>query len=108
MRVSRSVVIAELDVVSISVYESKTNSPLVVYRDRVLPASISPKCVKPIPRRNSKIIKPHRQVQVLKLSRSTYGYMSGDTLSLTGDIEVLRTTICERFYHETNVTGHVT
>ena len=101
-------VVAELDVVRIPVNEAKTNSPLVVYRNRILALSISCKRVKPITRGNPEILKARREIHIFQLSSRSLCDVSWNTPPFSRRVQLLSAVISERLYHQAIVTRHVT
>src|SRR5580704_3734746 len=63
-----SVIICNLHVVGVSVAPHKTDTPLVVYADTVLPRTITFQLMKSVTRRHSQICQTFGRVQHQKLS----------------------------------------
>lgn len=103
-----SVLVAYLNVVSVAFNEPKTEAPLVVDGNRVLPFPVAPEGVKPVAGRHLQVVQPNRQGQVLKLSRRPPGDIRRKLLCLAHGIQFLRTPIRERLDHPSNVVCHVT
>jgi hypothetical protein len=101
-------VVAELDVICVAVYEAKADPPLIVYRDRMLVISISCQRMEPVTRWNPEVIKTRGQVDILELSSGPLRDVSRDTPALAGGVDLLSATVCERLYHWMIVTRHVT
>jgi hypothetical protein len=63
-----SVIIRNVDVVSVTGNKPEAYAPLVVDGNRVLSFSVSPELVESIVRRDPKVIQTRRQVDILQLS----------------------------------------
>ena len=61
-----SVIVRDLDVIGITIDEAKADAPLVVDRDRVLPAAISFESMKPVAWGNAQIAQLLGQVNILE------------------------------------------
>jgi len=48
-------IVAKLDIIGIAINEPKTDTPLIVYRNRMLPFAILRKGMQTIPGRNKKV-----------------------------------------------------
>jgi len=103
-----SVIVTYLNVVSVALNEPKTDAPLIVDGNRVLPFSVAPEGVKSVAGRHLQVVQPNRQVQVLKLSRRSLGDIRRKPLCFARGIQFLRTPIRERLDHPSNVVCHVT
>jgi hypothetical protein len=64
------VVIGDLDIKSLSIFPTKTNSILIVYSNAVLPRSISLQTLKPVCRRGSEVTKFFRIVDLNQSTKS--------------------------------------
>lgn len=62
------VIVGNLNVIGVVVFETKADAPLVVDTDRVLTLSVSPRLMELVPRRYLQIIQPCRDVHVLEFS----------------------------------------
>lgn len=92
-------VIADLDVVGIAVDEAETDSPLIVYGDRVLAFSVSGKRMESVTRRYLQVLWAGSQIQVLKLARGPFRDVRRKPFCLTCSVVLLGTSIRERFDH---------
>lgn len=63
------VIICYFYVVSVTIDEAKTNTPLVVNRNGILPLPIPLQFVKPITGRNLQIVQYGRQVNIFQFSQ---------------------------------------
>lgn len=63
-------VVTDFNVVGVSVDKAKTDPPLVVDRNRVLPLAVAPERVKPVARRYFQIVYACRQVDIFQFSGS--------------------------------------
>lgn len=82
MKRSELMVVAELDVVCLAIYESEADPPLIIHGNRMLPSSISGKRMKPITRRNSQIVEARREIDILQLSSRPLRHIRRDPLPL--------------------------
>ena len=92
-------VVADFDIIGITVYESKTNAPLVVDRDSVLTLPIVLQRVQVIPRWNLEIVKLRREVYILQFPDSTSRNVGWEALGLSIEEEVTGAAIGERLDH---------
>ncbi len=60
-------VIDDFHVKRMASFKTKTNAPLVIDTDAVLPASVAPQCFQPIIRRYTKVIQPDGPMKHLQL-----------------------------------------
>ena len=74
----------------------------------MLAFSISSKRMEPVARWNSKVVKACGQINILEFPSSPFRHVRRDTLALTGGVQLLSATVCERLYHWTSVMRHVT
>jgi hypothetical protein len=93
------VVVADFDIVGITVDESKTDTPLVIDGDGVLALSIVLQRVQVIARWNLEIVKLRRQVHVLQFPDSTSCNISWESLGLSIEEQVTGAAIGERLDH---------
>jgi hypothetical protein len=63
-----SVIIGNFNIVSIAIGEAETDPPVVIDGDGVLTSPVSPKLVKSVSRRNSKVLQSRGRIDVLQLS----------------------------------------
>jgi hypothetical protein len=62
------VIVNNLYLVGVAVFPPETNPPLIVYADAVLPVSIAPQQLKPIPRGRGKIADFSRAIELQQSS----------------------------------------
>lgn len=101
-------VIADLDVVRITVHEPKTNSPLIVHRNGVLPFAVVLQRVKMIARWHFQVAQGRRQVDVLEFACGSPGYIGWETGRLSRQEQVSGAFVRERLDHRSIVACHVT
>lgn len=94
-----SVVIRNLDIVRITLAETKADSPLVIDRDRVLSLSIANQRMQSVARRHPKILETSREIDVLELPSSASKEVGRKAPSLSSDEQRLRFAIGERLDH---------
>ena len=61
-------VIADLDLVGVPIFEPEADSPLIVDRDGVLTLPVSLQRMQPVTRRYPEVIQTRRQIDVLELA----------------------------------------
>ena len=66
-------IVTDLYVVGIVIHEPKTDAPLIVDRDGVLPLSIPGQGMQPVAARDFEIIRPCSQIQVFESARRPFG-----------------------------------
>lgn len=88
-------VIADLDVVGITIDKAKADTPLIIHRDGILPLSVVPESVKTIAWRYPEIIETRRTVDVLQLAYSSPCNVSGKSLRSPSSEQTASTSICE-------------
>ena len=74
----------------------------------MLAFSISRKRMEPVARWNSKVVKACGQINILEFPGGPLRHVRRDTLALTGGVQLLSATVCERLDHLAIVTRHVT
>ncbi len=65
------VVVADFDIIGVTVHETKADAPLIVDCNRALTLSIVFQCVQAISRWNSEIFKLRNQIHILRFSDGT-------------------------------------
>lgn len=95
-------VITDLHVVSVAINEAKADSPLVVYRNRMLTYPITLQRVESVARRHSQIVQPNRQIQILELSSRPFGDIARESFRLASGVELQCPSIRERLDHRIN------
>jgi len=93
-------IVADLDIIGIAIVKAKTDTPLIVDGDRILPLSVAGQRMEPIARRGLQIRQAGGQIDVLKLSRCPTTNVRGEAPGLARCINSLRLAVCEGFYHE--------
>ena len=101
-------VIAELDVVRLTLNKAETDPPLIVDGDRVLAFSVPFQCMESIAGRHSKVVKARGDVHGLELPQRAPRKVRRDTTRPAGDEERLGTAVGKGLDHGSNVTRHVT
>lgn len=87
------VIIADLNVIGITIDKAKANTPLTIDRDGVLSLPVALECVQPISRGHREIIKGGCQVNVLQLSRRSWRHVGREALGGSREKQVSRTPI---------------
>lgn len=80
------VVIAELDIVDITVFEPEADTPLVVDRDRVLPLAVAFKRVQPVARWDPEILDPCGRIDLLELAHGPLRHIRWHAARLAGQV----------------------
>ena len=101
-------IVANLHVIGIAINEPKAYSPLIVDRDGVLSLSVPGQGVQSVAPRNSEIIQPYSQIQILESARRPFGKIRGEALRPPRGVQLLGAPVRERLDHEGNVSRHVT
>lgn len=101
-------IICNLDIIGITVNEPEADAPLVVDGDGVLSFPIPRQRVKPIARRNFKIIEARCQVDVFKLPFRPSRDIRCQSFRPAGRVQFLCVFVCERLDHPSSVNRHVT
>jgi hypothetical protein len=101
------VVVAYLDVIRISIHESKANPPLIVDRNRVLISPVAFQSVQSITRWYPEVLQTRCQIYVFKLTRRTERHIRRESSGRTFLIKFLRAPIGECPDHSGNVACHV-
>jgi len=102
------VIIADLNIIGVTVDEPKTDAPPVVDGDRVLPLSVAFQRMEPVTGWNLQIIQSTSQIQILELTRSPFGNIRRKPLRFARGVQFLGALICERPDHPSSVYCHVT
>ena len=92
-------IICDLNVIRVAVFESKADTPLVVDPNRVLSLPIGTKLMELVPRRQPEVLQTRRDVQVLKLSARPADEILRDSLRDTGEVQLPGVPVCECFDH---------
>jgi hypothetical protein len=61
-------VVADFNVIRVAIFKTKTDSPLIINGDRMLPFSITFQRVQPIARWTSQVIQRCSEIHILKLT----------------------------------------
>jgi hypothetical protein len=99
MVILQLVVVAELDVVCIAVFEPEADAPLVVDRDGVLPRAIAFESVKPIAGRNLEVRDLVRDMDSFKLAQGAARDVGGHLGGLPSAEELFSPPISEGLDH---------
>jgi hypothetical protein len=101
-------IVADFDVVRITVDEPKTNPPLIVHGNRVLALSIIFERVKVIAWWHFQVAQGRRQVDVLEFAGSSPGHISWEASRLSRQEQLSGAFVGERLDHRSIVACHVT
>lgn len=82
-------VIRDLNVKSVAIFESETYTPLIVNTDRVLSFPVLSEMVKPVSGRHLQILQPRRYIDVLKLSSCPPNDIRWEPSRPSGDENIL-------------------
>jgi len=93
------VVVAELDVVRIAVDEAKTDAPLVIDRNGVLPGAVSLQRMEPIARRYAQVGELERRMDGFELPERAPRHVGRHLLGFAGSEQLLGLPIGEGFDH---------
>jgi hypothetical protein len=102
------VVIADFNVIGISIVETKANPPLVVNRDGVLTLSVTRKDMQSVTRGHLQVLQTDGKVQILEFARGALLDIRWQAFRLTRRIKGLRFAICEALDHSWKLACHVT
>ena len=75
-------VVAEFNVVGVTRFKAKANSPPIVGRYRVLSSSITSQCVQTVAWRNAEILDPHGGVDQFQPACGSYRHIRRNTTAL--------------------------
>src|SRR5665811_763125 len=103
-----SMVVTDLNVVGISVFEDKADSPLVVDRDRMLPFAVTLQAMQPIAGRLLQVLQTRSQVQILQSAPGSSRQVRLKPFRLSGGVQLLRALVRKRLDHTDIVPRHVT
>jgi len=101
-------VISDLNVVCVSFFEMKTDSPLIVHRYRMLSCPIAGKRMQSIAGRRFQVVKASCKVDIFKPPPCAPQKIGRQPLGAAGSIELFGMLVLERFDHRRIVTYHVT
>ena len=101
-------IVTYFDVVGISVDELKTDAPLVIDGDRVLPLPVTLERVEPITWRDLQVVQPRSQVDILQFARRPPGDTRWEPLRPFRGVQFLGTPVRERLDHSRRLTSPVT
>jgi hypothetical protein len=101
-------IVTDFDVVGISVDELKTDAPLVIDGDRVLPLPMTIERVEPITWRDLQVVQPRSQVDILQLTRCPLGDIRWEPFRPARDVQLLGAPVRERLDHVLRLSRHVT
>jgi len=98
-------VVGDLNVVGIAFNEVEADTPLVVYRDRVLPSPVALQSVQAITGRNAQIIQITSQVEVFQPTQGSANQIRRKPATLADTIQISRMMIREGLDHNGNCTA---
>lgn len=102
--VSISVIVADLNVERVAIYETKADSPLIVHGDGVLSYAVALECVKPVAPWHSQILEGCCQVNVVEPANRSCDELGRKSPRLAPREQVAGPPVGERFNHlECNV-----
>jgi len=93
------VVVTELDLIGIAVFKAEADAPLVIYRDRVLSATIAFERMQPIAGRDLQVVDPSGGIDLLQLAHSSCDHVRRHAFRFAGQVQLLRLRIGERLDH---------
>jgi len=99
------VVVADLDVIRVSVFPAEANSPLIVDSDAVLARAVSRESFQSIPRWHPKVVQPFNGVQEQQLSVRPSLHVRSELTSTLPLEHLSRLSVPKRPNHRSNVTG---
>jgi len=94
------VVVAELDVEGVAVFETEADTPLIVHRDRELPFAVARERMQAIAGRYLEVLDASGRVHLLHLAPGALGDVRRNATCLAGQIELLRLPVSERLDHD--------
>jgi len=92
-------VITDFDVVGLTVFEHKANSPMVVYRYRVLAHSVSPQGMQPIAWRYTEVAKHNGCIYLFEFPKRPLHDFRRETTCGASDVHLLGPFIGKRLDH---------
>ena len=95
----KSVVVADFNVIRITIFKSETDSPLIIDCDRILALSLTLQRVKSVTWWTPEVVQPRGEIDVLEFTRSSLRDIRRKPLGLARLVERLRPTISKRLYH---------
>jgi len=101
-------VVTDLDIVGVTVFETEADPPLVIDGNRVLPGSITCERMQAIAGRDAQVPNDDGRIKGRELAERASCYVRRQTAKLAGDPELLGPPIGERLDHRCTVTRHVT
>ena len=93
-------IVAELDIVRITLLEAKADTPLIVHRDCVLTGALALERVQPIARWHAEVHEAHGGVDAFQLPEGTPRYLDRHALRLSGPKQRFRRAVDEGFDHQ--------
>lgn len=101
-------VVADFDVVRITVYEPKTNAPLIVHGNGVLAFAVIFQCMKVIAWWHFQVAQRRRQVDVLEFTGSSPGHVGREPGRLARQVQLSGAFVGECLDHRASVACNVT
>ena len=106
-RLFPSVVVAELDIVGVTVCKPEAKAKLVVDRDRVRPLTVAFKQMEAVAGRDLEVLDPRGRVHLFQLARSSLCHLRWHAARFACQVQLLRLLVSERLDHGLFVTCHV-
>ena len=106
-RLFPSVVVAELDIVGVTVCKPKAEAKLVIDRDRVLPLTVAFKQMEAVAGRDLEVLDPRGRVHLFQFARSSLCHLRWHAARFACQVQLLRLLVSERLDHGLFVTCHV-
>ena len=100
-----SVIVRDLDIVGVAINEAEADAPLIVDRDRVLPAAISLERVESVAWGNAEIAQLLSQINVLEATYGSACQIGREPCAVPCHVQVSRVTITESLDYEGNCTA---
>jgi hypothetical protein len=100
MEILQLVVVAELDIVRVTVFESEADAPLIVHEDGMLPSAIALERVQAITRRNLEVGDLIRDMHGFEFAQSTPGDVGRHLPGLAGAEELFSLPVGEGLDHD--------
>ena len=85
----RLVIVTELHIVRVAIHESKTNAPLIIDCDRMMPRSVPLQRMQPISGRHAQVRKACRDVDEIQFAQRTAREIIGQVLRRPSAEELL-------------------
>src|SRR5207249_11876265 len=96
---SHLMIVANLDIVRITINKLKTNAPLIINANGMLTSPIAFQSMEPVTWWEPQIVQARRQVYVFELSRSSPGHIVRESTRSSRQIQIAGATVRERLDH---------